>query len=73
MKCYVVYLLFDVEKAKHKGVAKSVSCNAAPLIKKSFINMLNSPEKINPFTFEFVPKNYENTFEFVCFFKEFTF
>ncbi len=76
MKRYVVYLLLGVEKVHHKGVTKGVDRNAAPSIKKSFINILNNPEKIawfNPFTFEFVPKNDENTFEFVRFFKEITF
>ena len=68
MKRYVVYLLLGVEKVHHKGVTKGVDRNAAPSIKKSFINILNNPEKIawfNPFTFEFVRFFKEITFEFV--------
>ncbi len=45
---YGGYLLLGVEEVDHRGVVKGVNRNAAPSIKKNFINVLNNPEKISP-------------------------
>ena len=45
---YGGYILLGVKEVNNKGVVIGVNRNAAPSMKKNFINMLNNPNKIVP-------------------------
>ena len=48
---YGGYMLLGVQEINHKGIVIGVNRNAAPSLKKNFINILNNPNKIVPSLF----------------------